>query len=171
MGIFDAFKGARDKAESAGEAVKEQLQEQASAGASAPESPVRSSGPAGSKFTEDAASATQAAADRLLADAKGKTDAKSEQGTKSEQDAKSRPDATGKTEPAHAEPEAAAPKPAAAPAAGARTYTVRPGDSLSAIAGRELGDQGRWQELYALNRQTIGADPDLIRPGMELELP
>ncbi|MER7172547.1 hypothetical protein, partial [Streptomyces mesophilus] len=70
MGIFDVFKGGKGKDGNAGEAAKEQVQEQASAGASTAESPVRSSAEANSKFTEEAASATQAAADRLMADAK-----------------------------------------------------------------------------------------------------
>ena len=49
------------------------------------------------------------------------------------------------------------------------SYTVRSGDSLSAIAD-SLGLQGGWAELYAANENTIGADPDLIRPGQHLEL-
>nr|WP_236070698.1 LysM domain-containing protein [Streptomyces polyasparticus] len=153
MGIFDVFKGGKDKAEKAGEAVKEQVQEQASAGVSAPESPVRTSAEANSKFTEEAASATQAAADRLMADAKITPPA---------------PQAA----PKPAAPAGQAAEPAAAPKEeSARTYTVKSGDSLSAIAERELGDMGRWQELYTLNKQTIGNDPDMIQPGMKLKLP
>ncbi|NGO48775.1 LysM peptidoglycan-binding domain-containing protein [Streptomyces sp. YC419] len=49
------------------------------------------------------------------------------------------------------------------------SYTVRSGDSLSAIADSR-GLQGGWAELYAANENTIGADPDLIRPGQRLEL-
>ncbi|MGW0365546.1 LysM peptidoglycan-binding domain-containing protein [Streptomyces sp. NPDC002990] len=63
----------------------------------------------------------------------------------------------------------AAPKPA--PTAKKRTYTVRPGDSLPTIARRELGDEERWRELYAMNKGIIGPDPDLVRPGMLLTLP
>lgn len=51
------------------------------------------------------------------------------------------------------------------------TYTVQSGDSLSAIAGKLLGDMGRWPEIYDLNVVTIGADPDLIFPGQVLTLP
>ncbi|MEU3468614.1 MULTISPECIES: LysM peptidoglycan-binding domain-containing protein [unclassified Streptomyces] len=61
------------------------------------------------------------------------------------------------------------PKPA--PTAKKRTYTVRPGDSLSAIARRELGDEARWREVYAMNRGVIGTDPDVIHPGQVLTLP
>lgn len=52
-----------------------------------------------------------------------------------------------------------------------RTYTVRSGDSLSAIARRELGNEGRWRELYAMNKGVIGSNPDMIHPGMKLTLP
>lgn len=55
---------------------------------------------------------------------------------------------------------------------------VRPGDSLWAIAARELGPtatdaevDARWREIYAANRAAVGADPDLIRPAMRLRIP
>jgi murein DD-endopeptidase MepM/ murein hydrolase activator NlpD len=51
----------------------------------------------------------------------------------------------------------------------ARLYTVVPGDSLSGIAA-ERHVEGGWEQLYALNRATVGADPDLIRPGQHLAL-
>ena len=56
-------------------------------------------------------------------------------------------------------------------AAKAKTYTVDSGDNLSAIARQELGDANRWREIYELNKDTIGDNPDLIQPGMELKLP
>jgi LysM repeat protein len=49
-------------------------------------------------------------------------------------------------------------------------YTVAPGDTLSAIAAA-LGGPGGWQALYAANRQVIGADPNVIRPGLVLAAP
>jgi nucleoid-associated protein YgaU len=52
----------------------------------------------------------------------------------------------------------------------AATWTVRPGDTLSAIA-TALGVPGGWQALYAANRRAIGPDPDLIRPGAVLTVP
>ncbi|MFJ2397421.1 LysM peptidoglycan-binding domain-containing protein [Streptomyces sp. NPDC087843] len=58
------------------------------------------------------------------------------------------------------------------------TYTVRPGDSLSRIAQRHLGDAGQWPALYAVNEgraQPDGlpriTDPDLIYPGQTVTLP
>ncbi|MEK6226604.1 MAG: LysM peptidoglycan-binding domain-containing protein [Chloroflexota bacterium] len=52
-----------------------------------------------------------------------------------------------------------------------KTYTVDSGDNLSAIAKQELGDANRWREIYELNKDVIGNNPDLIQPGMELKLP
>lgn len=59
-----------------------------------------------------------------------------------------------------------------------RVVVVRPGDSLWAIARRELPPGAsdavvtdRWHEIYAANRDVIGPDPDLVRPGQRLLLP
>jgi nucleoid-associated protein YgaU len=52
-----------------------------------------------------------------------------------------------------------------------KTYTVDSGDNLSNIAKQELGDANRWREIYELNKDVIGDNPDLIQPGMELKLP
>jgi LysM repeat protein len=52
----------------------------------------------------------------------------------------------------------------------AATWTVLPGDTLSAIASG-LRVPGGWQALYAANRRAVGADPNLIRPGTVLSLP
>lgn len=51
------------------------------------------------------------------------------------------------------------------------TYTVKSGDTLSAIAGKVLGSANRWSEIYALNRDLIGPNPGLIRVGMTLKIP
>jgi LysM repeat protein len=53
----------------------------------------------------------------------------------------------------------------------ASTYTVKPGDSLWNIAQHHLGDGLKWQELYQLNHDLIGADPTIIHPGTELQIP
>jgi LysM repeat protein len=49
-------------------------------------------------------------------------------------------------------------------------YKVTPGDTLSSIA-IALAVPGGWQALYAANRQAIGPDPNLIRPGVVLMSP
>jgi len=56
------------------------------------------------------------------------------------------------------------------PAGRAATWTVQPGDTLTAIA-TELRVSGGWQALYAANRQAVGPDPNLIRAGTVLVLP
>lgn len=58
-----------------------------------------------------------------------------------------------------------------------RTYAVKPGDTLSAIADRKLGGARKWTKIWKLNafeRQDDGRvfrDPDLIHPGWKLQLP
>lgn len=58
------------------------------------------------------------------------------------------------------------------------TVRVRPGDSLWRIARRVLPAEepdttvaDAVRALHALNRATVGADPDRLRPGQILELP
>ncbi|MFE7356492.1 transglycosylase SLT domain-containing protein [Streptomyces sp. NPDC057543] len=48
-------------------------------------------------------------------------------------------------------------------------YSVIAGDTLSKIA-RGHSVSGGWQKLYADNRETIGADPARITPGMKLTI-
>jgi murein DD-endopeptidase MepM/ murein hydrolase activator NlpD len=50
-----------------------------------------------------------------------------------------------------------------------RTYTVRSGDCLAAIAD-EQHVAGGWQRHYEDNRQAVGEDPSLIHPGLKLAL-
>lgn len=55
------------------------------------------------------------------------------------------------------------------------TYVVRPGDSLWSIArahpvpGTDV--DRRWRAIWLANREVVGDDPDLIRPGQALRLP
>jgi hypothetical protein len=49
--------------------------------------------------------------------------------------------------------------------------TIQRGDTLTTLARRYLADGGRWREIYDLNRDVIGNDPEMIRVGDELELP
>lgn len=67
-------------------------------------------------------------------------------------------------------PPAPKPKPEEPKEPETSTYTVRPGDTLSKIAKRELGDAKRWREIYDLNRKQI-QDPNRIFPGQTFKLP
>ena len=49
-------------------------------------------------------------------------------------------------------------------------YTVEPGDTLSSIAERFLGDPDRWRAIFQANRDQI-EDPDRIFPGQILRVP
>jgi LysM repeat protein len=60
--------------------------------------------------------------------------------------------------------------PAAAAAPAARTYTVKPGDTLSGIAKSELGNAGAYMKIFDLNKDQL-SDPDKIKPGQVLKLP
>lgn len=51
-----------------------------------------------------------------------------------------------------------------------RNHVVQPGETLRSIAARFLGDERRWREIYELNKERI-ANPNLIRPGLELLIP
>lgn len=52
-----------------------------------------------------------------------------------------------------------------------RTYTVQSGDCLWNIAKASVGNGSRWPELYELNTEVIGNNPNLIYPGQVLILP
>lgn len=87
--------------------------------------------------------------------------------------------------PRHTPPHSRPPAPASTPAprrpASAAAVTVRPGDSLWAIARRRLTAEAgtpsparvatAWPAWWAANRSVIGSDPDLIRPGQVLHAP
>ncbi|MGV9358234.1 transglycosylase family protein [Streptomyces misionensis] len=49
------------------------------------------------------------------------------------------------------------------------TYTVREGDSLSAIAD-SLDVHGGWHALYTVNKKVVGADPNHITAGQTLKV-
>jgi nucleoid-associated protein YgaU len=57
---------------------------------------------------------------------------------------------------------------AATPAA--RTYTVQPGDSLSKISKEFYGDANKYMKIFEANKDKL-ADPDKIKPGMDLLIP
>ncbi len=57
---------------------------------------------------------------------------------------------------------------AAAPAA--KTYTVKAGDTLGAIAKEHLGSAGAYMKIFDLNKDQL-TDPDKIKPGQVLKIP
>jgi LysM repeat protein len=67
------------------------------------------------------------------------------------------------------DPPQAVAKPAA-PAKPSRTYTVRPGDTLSRIAGAVYGDTTRWKKIYEANRDQMKHESDL-KVGQTLVIP
>lgn len=50
-------------------------------------------------------------------------------------------------------------------------YIVQGGDYLIKISKQVYGDSSRWREIYDANKDLIGSNPDLIQPGMELDIP
>jgi nucleoid-associated protein YgaU len=50
-------------------------------------------------------------------------------------------------------------------------YTVQSGDSLSKIAKKHYGDANAWTKIYNANKEKIGDNPDLIRPGQRFVIP
>ncbi len=70
---------------------------------------------------------------------------------------------------------AATPAEPAAPGAPVyKTYTVAQMDraaGLSGIARHYLGDSSRWKEIYDLNKDLIGDNPNLILVGQKLKMP
>jgi nucleoid-associated protein YgaU len=57
-----------------------------------------------------------------------------------------------------------------ASAGGGKTYTVKAGDTLSAIAKEHLGSAGAYMKIFELNKDQL-SDPDKIKPGQVLRLP
>lgn len=59
---------------------------------------------------------------------------------------------------------------AAATGTSGKTYTVKPGDTLSKISKDHLGDANAYMKIYEANRDQL-SNPDLIKPGQVLKLP
>jgi nucleoid-associated protein YgaU len=55
-------------------------------------------------------------------------------------------------------------------AAAAKTYTVKAGDTLSAIAKTQLGDPNAYMKIFEANKDQL-TDPNKIKPGQVLRIP
>ena len=63
------------------------------------------------------------------------------------------------------------PKPGvSAPVSSMKTYVVKPGDTLSAIAREYLGDAKEYMRIFDANKDQL-SDPDKIKPGQVLKIP
>lgn len=51
------------------------------------------------------------------------------------------------------------------------TYIVRKGDTLWNLARRYLGNGALYTRIHSLNRDVIGADPSILKPGTVITLP
>ncbi len=54
-----------------------------------------------------------------------------------------------------------------------RVHIVQPGENLTIIAQAYFGQEhaSHWITLYNFNRELIGDNPDVIKPGMKLLIP
>ena len=50
-------------------------------------------------------------------------------------------------------------------------YVVQPNDTLSSIAQHIYQDPTLWKQIYEVNKNVIGDDPNQIKPCMELCIP
>ncbi|QOT13737.1 LysM peptidoglycan-binding domain-containing protein (plasmid) [Paenibacillus sp. JNUCC32] len=51
------------------------------------------------------------------------------------------------------------------------SYTVKSGDSLFKISATVYGKGNDWRKIYDANKKAIGANPNVIRPGLKLVIP
>jgi len=52
-----------------------------------------------------------------------------------------------------------------------RYHSVAPGDWLSKIAQKYYGNMHKWPVIYEANRDMVGNDPNMIKPGQRLLIP
>jgi nucleoid-associated protein YgaU len=51
------------------------------------------------------------------------------------------------------------------------TYTIRSGDCLWNIAKNHMGSAAKWADIYKLNQDVLGSNPDMIHTGVTLKMP
>jgi LysM repeat protein len=119
----------------------------------------------------EALATAEAIRDRLFGGTQANGDAQqadTDRAKADEADEKTRADEKAKAEEARVTTERAT-RSKHRKASSAKVYTVRRGDTLSAIA-RSKDVPGGWQNLYKINKRTIGSNPGLIFPGQKLQL-
>ena len=52
-----------------------------------------------------------------------------------------------------------------------KKHVVAAGDTLSAISKKYYDDANQYMKIYEANKDVIGGDPNLIKPGQELVIP
>jgi len=52
-----------------------------------------------------------------------------------------------------------------------KKHVVVAGDTLSAISKKYYDDANQYMKIYEANKDVIGGDPNLIKPGQELVIP
>ena len=57
------------------------------------------------------------------------------------------------------------------PVEGGETYVIQPGDTLATIAHDFYGSQAKWPIIYQANKDVIGPNPNLLRPGRTIVIP
>lgn len=62
------------------------------------------------------------------------------------------------------------PSPSPSPAAEARTYAIRPGDTLSSIAEQYYGDAAEWRLIFEANRDRL-TSPGSLQVGVTIRIP
>ena len=65
---------------------------------------------------------------------------------------------------------AAAAAASSSPTTSARSYEVKPGDSLSKISKEFYGNANQYMKIFEANKEQL-SDPDKIKPGMKLNIP
>ena len=58
----------------------------------------------------------------------------------------------------------------APPVTTTKTYTIKPGDTLSGIAAQKLGQANKWRKLYKYNKSAI-SDPNNLTVGAKIKIP
>jgi nucleoid-associated protein YgaU len=106
-------------------------------------------------------------------EAEERLDAARKEAEERQREAAAEREASEKAEAEAAQLEAAAPQAAPAPqfTQFIAEHTVQPGDNLSFISERYYGTQANFRIIYEANRDVIGDNMNLIRPGQVLKIP